>query len=149
MSSLSTRSAVPRATRVLLTIAAIATTLLAAIADSNQTHLFNPEWTDHSRFHAALWILTNLMAGLGALYLIYGRYAERDSRLAIRMAAFLVIMIWAPFFPSLLAPNTSAWPDGVTRVFAISPQVIFAGVLVLMSLVAVRIDARARSHGGT
>jgi uncharacterized membrane protein len=68
-----------RTPRILITLGALITPGLTLVADLNRTHLFNPNWTPHSRFHSALWVGVNVLAGLGALYLVWGRHRERDS----------------------------------------------------------------------
>lgn len=47
--------------------------LVPLIADLNETHLFNPQWSAHARFHA-VWFLA-FAAGIAAsaLYLIWAR----------------------------------------------------------------------------
>ncbi|HLL84908.1 MAG TPA: DUF6640 family protein [Longimicrobium sp.] len=134
-----------RTPRILITVVGVLTPLLTLVADTNRTHLFNPDWTLHSRFHAALWVGANVLAGAGALYLVWGRHRERDSWLALRAAAFMLWMIWVPFFPALLMPDTSAWPDGAPRFLFVSPQVIIAGIFVGLCALAVRLDGRTRT----
>jgi hypothetical protein len=64
----------------------------------------------------------------------------------MRAAAFLPAMIWLPFFPALLIPGVSAWPDSVTPFLFVSPQVVWAGIIVALSVAAVVLDTRSRER---
>jgi hypothetical protein len=82
----------PRSTKILLTIAAVVTFAVPAIADLNATHMFNPLWPPHARLHGAALLLVNIASGAISLFLLWGSYAERGSRLAVSFAALLPAM---------------------------------------------------------
>ncbi|WMJ74619.1 hypothetical protein RCC89_15815 [Cytophagaceae bacterium ABcell3] len=51
------------------------------VADWNRTHLFNPRWTPHSKFHDALSILMATMNGASSLYFLHKKSGDRLSQL--------------------------------------------------------------------
>jgi hypothetical protein len=60
--------------RFVLTSVAALTTAGGFVADWNSTHLLNPEWPPHARFHDALTIsLGTLLSACGLYFLLAGR----------------------------------------------------------------------------
>ena len=52
--------------RILSSVAAL-TAAGGFLADWNRTHLFNPDWPPHARFHDAQTILLGSLLGVGGL----------------------------------------------------------------------------------
>jgi len=100
------------------------------------THLFNPDWPPHARYHSACWLIVITLAALGSLWLLWGKYRERDSRLSILSAAFLPGMFYVSFLPALLFPGTSPWNDGEAPFQLVAPQVIIAAAMVIVLIIA-------------
>ncbi|MFL6289210.1 MAG: DUF6640 family protein [Actinomycetes bacterium] len=69
--------------RFLLTSIAASTTVGGFVADWNRTHLFNPEWPPHARFHDALTVAMGALLGACGLYflLVGGRGRDRERNL--------------------------------------------------------------------
>jgi hypothetical protein len=59
-------------------LSAVAVSMISGgvLADWNRTHLLNPRWTPHARFHDAWSILLTAGMGATALYLLWRRRAE-------------------------------------------------------------------------
>ena len=53
--------------RRILSSAAALTAVGGFLADCNRTHLFNPDWPPHARFHDAQTILLGSLLGVGGL----------------------------------------------------------------------------------
>ncbi len=49
--------------------------------DWNKTHLFNPNWTPHAKFHDAMTILLGTMLGGSSLYLLNRKNGDQDLQL--------------------------------------------------------------------
>ncbi len=73
-----TTSDPPPGPRVLASVVALATAVLPFVADWNETHLFNPRWTGHARFHGAQTMALGAVLGLLALYWLWrrGRFVD-------------------------------------------------------------------------
>lgn len=116
-----------RISRLVLSGAAIGTILGTGRADLNRTHVFNPDWPPHARFHGAAGWGTVTGSQLLALWLIWhpGRGStERD--LAIKTAALLPTIAWIPFFPALATPGTSVedQPGQLPRVAGVPANLV-------------------------
>ena len=132
--------AVPRSSRVLVTIAAVATTVIPPIADLNQTHMFNPLWPPHAHYHGWVFLIVNVVSGLAALWLLYGPPWRRDEVFALRVAAFLPALNWGPQLIAAFIPGSSSWPDGLVT----KPPLPIAGNVLLSAIVVVLCGIAAR-----
>ena len=116
-----------RISRLLLSGAAIGTIVGTGRADLNRTHVFNPDWAPHARFHAAAGWGTITGSQLLALWLTWrpGQGpAEHD--LAMKTAALLPAIAWVPFFPALATPGTGVEdePGHLPRVLGIPANLV-------------------------
>lgn len=128
-----------------LVVGAVVTTAV----DWNTTHLFNPAWHPHARFHDALFLLFVDGTSLVALWLLWRQSKEPD--IGLKVAALLSAALWTPFFYiTTLIPGTSllaAEDVPVLRVAGLSfpPNVIVAGVLLLLTVVGYSLARRVSS----
>jgi hypothetical protein len=99
--------------RWLLSGVAAFTAAGGVLADWNRTHLFNPEWTPHSKFHDAWTILLGVGLGGSALYLLWRRYSEPG------LAAALLAQFWGTQAASYAFPGAAGiaceFPDSAAR----------------------------------
>ncbi|MEM9355469.1 MAG: DUF6640 family protein [Pseudomonadota bacterium] len=59
--------------KILVSVATLFYGLVPAVADLNETHLLNPQWSAHARFHAAWFLAFTAGIAATALYLIWRR----------------------------------------------------------------------------
>lgn len=59
--------------RLLMTAGILVFGLLIPILEVNATHLFNPDWPQHARFHDAWQLITNSSLAVLCLWLVWGR----------------------------------------------------------------------------
>ncbi len=129
--------------KYLITFCSVITIVLPTIMDFNATHMTNPLWAPHARFHWSIQWYSITMLNLLALYLLWGNYKEKGSRLSVIVAGLAPILFWGNFFPSLLMPGTNAWPDGVERFTTIPPNVYIAALLTMISILGIWLDRRS------
>jgi len=130
--------------RLILTVPALVTLIVPLLMDSNHTHQLNEAWPPHARYHGAVLLSANVIAGLISMWLLWGaRGGDAASRL--RTAALLPALLWGSFFPAMLAPGASTWPDGMGRVEALpfAPNVIIGGLMVALCIAGARMARRA------
>jgi hypothetical protein len=104
--------------RLLVTIPAVITSVAPLIADLNPSHQL---------------LLANVAFGLLSLWLLWAGRGGPHERERLRIAAMLPAVLWGAFFPALLFPGTSTWPDGFGRPAGLP----FAGNLVIAALIVV------------
>ncbi len=142
--------------KYLISFSAVVTIVIPAIMDLNNTHMTNPLWAPHARFHWSIqWYSITIWNAI-ALYLLWGKYERAGSRLSFVMAGLAPILFWGNFFPSLLMPGTSPWPDGMAQFAVVPPNVYMAGLITLLSALGIwlssrqlRADSRQRFGGDT
>lgn len=115
--------------RWLLGGVAVVTTVSGYLADWNQTHLFNPTWPPHAKFHDAWSVLLGTALGTSALY--YLRRGDTET------AALLPALYWATQAGSFAFPDTggldSESPHLVPKVLGVrlNEAAVSAGMLAL------------------
>ena len=90
--------------KIAVTVITVFYGLVPAIADLNETHLFNPLWSEHARFHGAWFLAFAAGIALIALFLIWVR---DDVFLPIAfglifLAGFWVAMAFGPTYGGAL-----------------------------------------------
>jgi hypothetical protein len=75
----------------------------------NTTHVFNPKWHPHARFHAVqLGLFFIALSGI-ALWLLWG--SDVSVPTAAWLAAAVPFVFWSGEFVALLVPRTDPSPD--------------------------------------
>lgn len=110
--------------RSILNVVAAATMVGGVAADWNRTHLFNPNWPAHARFHDAMTIAVSALLGAGGLYALNrkGLDPERDTAVGAVLPAFFWASMGAAFafpgaqglqaeFPNLVPRVRGVWID--------------------------------------
>src|SRR5919199_2880106 len=104
--------------RALLTSVAALTSVGGFLADWNRTHLFNPNWPPHARYHDAQSILLGSLLGASGLYLLQrrGKNPERDLALGALLPSFFWVAQGASFaFPGAEGFEAE-FPEKVPRI---------------------------------
>ena len=92
--------------RSLLTFAVATFSAINVLADWNKTHIFNPTWPPHARFHGADMSVIVWSVSAIAIWLLWRRSPEPE--LGTRVAALVSLALWSPFlYVTLVVPGTS------------------------------------------
>jgi len=90
--------------KIIVTVCALITTIGAYLADYNETHLFNPKWPPHAKFHDAQTMLLSFFLCVFVLYYAW----RRDSTTSHLHTALLVASFyWFSNLGSILFPGTA------------------------------------------
>lgn len=124
----------------LLSFVLVVGAIISTAVDWNATHLFNPDWHPHARFHDALFLMILDVMTLVALWLLWRK--SKEPEIGLKVAALFVAAVWTPFiYIERLVPGTSllASPDvPVLKVGGMSfpPNLVVAVVLLLLGAIA-------------
>ena len=124
-----------RAGRKILSSVAALTAVGGSLADWNRTHLFNPAWPPHAKFHDAQTVLLGSLLGVGGLFFLHGD-EERD----LTLDALLPSLFWISQVASSLFPGAEGlkaeFPKKVPKIAGVwlNERVASAAMLALLAL---------------
>jgi vacuolar-type H+-ATPase subunit I/STV1 len=120
--------------RTLVTVALIATIVGPVGADWNDSHVFNPAWPPHARFHAVAGLGLTAGFGLIGLCLLWKRSADR--RTCDTVAALVPLLAWGLFFFAAAVPGAAVEdrPGQLPRVLGVPLNLFVAGLLCGLAL---------------
>lgn len=100
---------------ILLTILSLLLMVGAFSADYNTTHLLNPNWTGHAKFHGAMTMALGVVSSLLALGVLWLPVLSLNARDRITLGAaissiYWICMVAASFFPGVSLGDPL--PDG-------------------------------------
>lgn len=99
----------PTATRAVLSLALLGTIAAVIGFQWGPSHVFNPEWHPHARFHAAQLVgCVSALCGLG-LWSLWRRTGPQTSTTWPLIAG--LVCFWGAEFFALAIPGTSPSPD--------------------------------------
>jgi Family of unknown function (DUF6640) len=127
--------------RGLLTLANLITVAASARADWNESHVFNPAWPSHARFHAAAGV--GMATGLAGVS-IWALWAGPDDATGRLVGAAVPVAYWGAFFPALLVPGTGVDDPGhpVGRPAGIPANLLGAAATVATAVTGWCLDRR-------
>ena len=97
----------PSIARAILTVIAVTTIVSPFVADWNATHIHNPLWPPHAKFHNAQTMAMAVLLGVSALFFTWRRGDPTASRIAAWLFAALY---WVGQALAFLFPGV-AWTD--------------------------------------
>ncbi|KIV83485.1 hypothetical protein PV11_05506 [Exophiala sideris] len=118
-------------TRVILSFIGVASAAGGYLADWNETHVFNPKWTAHAKFHNGQTMSTGLGLGLLTLYYTWRKTNSNTSSGLLDnllTATVMASLYWATQLSAILYPGTK-WVDDEFRESHGEPQKRGAPVL--------------------
>ena len=89
----------------LITLVALLTMWGAYLADWNETHIFNPRWPPHAKFHNAQTMLFGSLLGALCLWFLWGQ--RGPTRSVLRLAVLFGGLYWLAQAGALLFPGTA------------------------------------------
>ena len=91
--------------RILLTILALFTAISPYVFDWNATHIYNPAWPPHAKFHNAQTMVLGACLGVITLYCTWFRNAI-SLKQSLNEAVCVVSLYWISQLPAILFPGT-------------------------------------------
>lgn len=138
--------------RKILTFVAGATAVGGFLVDWNRTHLFNPNWPPHARFHDAQTISLGALLGTAGLAALHGKGGTDRERTAA--GAVLPAFFWAAMGAAFAFPGTGGlqaeFPDRVPRVRGVWLDERFAAAGMLgLAVAGFTLEHHRRPGGNT
>jgi hypothetical protein len=96
------------AARAILTAISLMVMVSPLLADWNATHIYNPRWPPHAKFHNAQTMAMAVLLGLSALFFTWRRDDSRGS--AFLAAWIFAALYWVSQALAFLFPGV-AWTD--------------------------------------
>lgn len=122
--------------RTILKAVAAFTTVGGFLADWNKTHLFNPKWTPHAKFHDAMTISLAALLGGSSLYFLEQKDGNKKNLL---FAALLPAFFWSAMAASYAFPGAedleAEFPEKIKKIGGIKLNE-GAGSVFMLSLLA-------------
>ncbi|PIQ19840.1 MAG: hypothetical protein COW65_18455 [Cytophagales bacterium CG18_big_fil_WC_8_21_14_2_50_42_9] len=122
--------------RTILMSAAAFTAIGGFLFDWNKTHLFNPRWTPHAKFHDAMTIMQAALLGTGGFYLLQQKKYNDQKQLL--WGAVLPGFFWTAMASSFAFPGAKGleaeFPDKIKRVGGVPLNEGFASAFMLSTL---------------
>lgn len=127
--------------RILMTATSVITIVSPYLADFNRSHVFNPNWPPHAKFHNGQTMSMGAALGGSALVALWKR--GEFSRNRLDAAATFASIYWLTQASAVLYPGSKMLDaDGDKPASNKAPQwAIFGGILAL-NLVAYRSERR-------
>ncbi|KAG2177033.1 hypothetical protein INT43_007687 [Umbelopsis isabellina] len=135
--------------KILLTFCAIFQAVSPFIFDYNETHVKNPRWPPHARFHNGQTMSMGVCLSLATLYYTWrsasSNLAARDS---LRTAAVFASIYWLTGLSAILYPGTS-WVDpefgeGHPQLFIFVPFLLFPTISYVIESNYCIVDSKKR-----
>ncbi len=113
----------------IITLVAVVAIVGPFAADWNETHIYNPRWTPHAKFHNAQTMLLGVGLGVSALWFVWRRNGDRKSNLLA--AVIFAALYWITQAGSITFPGTAFFDPEFAMAIPIQPiiDVIALGLI--------------------
>lgn len=89
----------------LLTTVGLFTAIAPYLADWNETHIYNPNWPPHAKFHNGQTLAMGSLLGLGTLFFVWRRSGAPSTNLL--SAGIFAALYWVSQMAAFLYPDVS------------------------------------------
>lgn len=90
--------------RLIFTVIGVTLLIAAHLADMNQTHIYNPHWPPHAKFHNGQTLSMSLL--LGGLTIFLAWWPSTNVPLMVAVAAVAASLYFIAQSTAILYPNT-------------------------------------------
>jgi hypothetical protein len=92
--------------RFTISFIAVFTSISPFLADFNETHVFNPLWPPHAKFHNGQTMTLGLICGIISIYFLWFRKVSTDIE-NLKMSCLFAALYWLAMAPAILYPGTA------------------------------------------
>jgi len=128
--------------KILISLVAFWAAFGSYIFDWNHTHIFNPLWPPHAKFHNAQTMLLGTCLGLLSLWILWFKRVEYLYQL--RLSVILASLYWVTQTGALLFPGTALINPEFTHPGEPPHQLIVDIIMLAMLTIAYPLELRKR-----
>lgn len=92
-----------RLSKSLVSFIAVFTGVSPFVADWNETHIYNPYWPPHAKFHNGQTMMFGVLLAVFSLYLIWRK--KGDQTFQFMTGVFVAALYWLAQAPAFLFPG--------------------------------------------
>jgi len=130
--------------RTLLTVTSLWSACGSYLFDWNATHIHNPNWPPHAKFHNAQTMSLGAALGTAGLYTLWGRPSPWNrGRLQVSTAA--ASLYWITQLSAVLYPGTALF-DGPESPKVRGPQTVVASAALAVNVLAYVLERRSTNQ---
>jgi hypothetical protein len=105
--------------RWILSSIAVLTALSPYVADMNKTHMYNPNWSPHAKYHDAQTMLLGSLLGISSLYFLWRK--RGSQQLQLQVATLLASLFWLSQAGSIFFPGADFFDPEYAHLFPSPP----------------------------
>ncbi len=97
--------------KIFISFIAVFTAVSPYLADWNETHIYNPNWLPHAKFHNAQTMIFGTILGFLSLWALWVRKTITTKE-QLNQGALFASLYWLAQMPAILFPGTAFKDDG-------------------------------------
>ena len=124
--------------KYLISFIAVFTILSPYLADWNETHIYNPNWPPHAKFHNAQTMVFGALLGLLSLWALWLRHSV-SAKEQLKQGALFASLYWLAQMPAILFPGTAFTDKGGLKmpiVFGIQTNQLVMCIFFILPIIA-------------
>jgi glycopeptide antibiotics resistance protein len=135
--------------RLLISLVAVFTAVSPYLADWNVTHIYNPAWPPHAKFHNAQTMVLGAMLGFLSIYCLWFRKGVTEKQ-KLNEATVLASLYWLAQLPATRFPGVALADPGKNHaqmpvIFGIEFNQLIMDIIVIFPLIVVGYYLESRS----
>jgi hypothetical protein len=125
---------------LLISLVAVFTAVSPYLADWNVTHIYNPAWPPHAKFHNAQTMALGTILGFLTIYCLWFRKGVTKKQ-KLNEATVLASLYWLAQLPATFFPGTALSDPGINHarmpiIFGIELNQVIMDITVIFPLIA-------------
>ena len=120
--------------KLLITVTLLVTLVGPVLADWNESHVFNPQWPSHARFHEVAYLCSAVGFSVVGLWLLWR--PSREPAIGVTVAALVPVVTWGSFYIAEIVPGSHFEDHAghVPRLLGVPLNLLFGAVVPALSL---------------
>jgi hypothetical protein len=135
--------------KLFISLVAVFTSVSPYLADWNMTHIYNPAWPPHAKFHNAQTMVLGTLLGVLSMYCLWLRAGIPENQ-KLNEATVLASLYWLAQLPATKFPGTALTDPGINSlkmpvILGIEFNQLTLGITVIYPLIVLGYYLESRS----